>query len=230
MRSLRPSEPMASSGGSVPLTGADDDPRVGYGLAKLEGGREELRRAFELTGSFTLPGIAEQKARSALSILRSALDWLEDTDHFERAHVALDTAGRQVRERFGCHLAYDPRKGYSQTCPVALAHSRLGLSPAFIIYETECSICDHDPEDCSHITGRRYGDQVCHRVIKKGEMLEVSLVGRPNDPDARIGSISIPRSDLERDLDSRFRYGMPVSCDRCLTRCSGMTELPGAHA
>jgi hypothetical protein len=62
----------------------EDEPRVFRGLTKLESAQEDLRRAFASDGGFVLPGVREQRARAALVSFRSALDWLEDTPHFER--------------------------------------------------------------------------------------------------------------------------------------------------
>jgi hypothetical protein len=200
------------------------------GLDKLEAGLRLVGESVAPAPGFSLPGELERRAREGLALLRSAVDWLEDTEHFDNAHRAIDHAGREVRSRFGCHLTFERAKGYSQTCPVALAHSRVGMSAGFIVEEAECSICELDPEDCDHITGQRYGDEVCVRVITKASLLEVSLVSRPNQPDARVHSISLARTELESELGPSFRYGMPVSCDRCLGECVGMTELPSAHA
>lgn len=207
-----------------------NDPRTRVGLEKLETGSRLVAEAVVPSPAFSLPGELEKKARDGLAVLRSAVDWLEDTEHFDRAHRALDQAGRQVRSSFGCHLTFERAKGYSQACPVALAHSRVGMSAGFIVEEAECSICKRDPEDCEHITGQRYGDEGCVRVITRASLLEVSLVSRPNQPDARIHSMSLSRSELETALGPLFRYGMPVSCDRCLAECGGMTELPSVHA
>jgi hypothetical protein len=208
----------------------EDEQRVLLGLAKLKSGQEDLRRALAQADSFSLPGVAEQRARAALGTLRSGLDWLEDTSHFEHAHTVLDSGGRQVRERFGCRLKFDTNTGYRQTCPVALAHTRVGVSPAIVGGEVECSICGEDPEDCLHITGRRYGEEVCRHVVTEAEIFELSVVGRPNQPDARIQSIVVLESELKQSLGSDFRYGMPVSCDRCLTPCPGIEEPSGVHA
>ena len=172
----------------------------------------------------SLPGVPEAKAREGLGVLRSALDWLEDTDHFDEAHKALDAAGRQVRTTFGCCLTFYPGRGYMQECPVALAHNRVGFSVGFIIEESECSICREEPEDCDHITGQTYDGVVCVRVVKKADLFEVSLVDRPREPDARISSLQVPTADLEHTLPAGF-YGKPVSCDRCLHGCTGITEF-----
>jgi hypothetical protein len=104
------------------------------------------------------------------------------------------------------------------------------MSAGFIVEEAECSICKRDPEDCEHITGQPYGKEICIRVITRACLLEVSLVSRPNQPDARVHVMSISRSELETALGRSFRYGMPVSCDRCMGECDGMAELPAVHA
>jgi len=197
---------------------------VQKGQGKLQEGSRTVQEAIELLDSVHLPGEPERRARNGLGILRSAVDWLEDSDHFDHAHKVLDDAGRLVRTTFGCKLTFEPGKGYSQTCPVALAHNRVGNSTGSIIEESECSICQEDPEDCDHIAGQVYGDEVCGRVTTKADLLEVSLVSRPKQPDARIDSVSIIRDELERELGSEFRYGMPVSCDKCLQECNGMVD------
>ena len=197
---------------------------VQWGQQKLQEGSLTVQEAIELLDAVHLPGEPERRARKGLGILRSAVDWLEDSDQFDHAHKVLDDAGRRVRTTFGCNLNFEPGKGYSQTCPVALAHNRVGCSTGFIIEESECSICGEDPEDCDHISGQFYGDEVCGRLITEADLMEVSLVSRPRQPDARIQSVSITREDLERELGSEFRYGMPVSCDKCLRECNGMVD------
>ena len=204
-------------------TGGNAD--VQRGQQKLQEGSRMVQKAVELLDAVHLPGEPERRARKGLRILRSAVNWLEDSDYFEHAHKVLDDAGRLVRTTFGCNLDFEPGKGYSQTCPVALAHNRVGCSTGFIIEESECSICGEDPEDCDHISGQLYGDEVCGRVTTKADPFEISLVSRPNQPDARIESMSITHDKLERELGSEFRYGMPVSCDKCLRECNGMVEM-----
>lgn len=73
---------------------------------------------------------AESILRGAFEPLRSAMNWLEDTSHFETAHQRLDAAGQLAREIFphGCHLTQE-NLSYYQQCPVALAHNRVGMSP-----------------------------------------------------------------------------------------------------
>jgi hypothetical protein len=166
---------------------------------------------------------AEAKARGSLEVLRSAMNWLEGTPAFEDAHQLIDEAGRFIRETFGCHLLLENGR-YFQTCPAALAHNRAGLSIGYVVQAQECSICGEDPEDCAHITGRHYGDTMCHRRITKADMLEVSLVNRPQNPDARITSISLSTPRLQDRLGPQWRPGIPVNCDNCLVPCDGVFE------
>ena len=201
-----------------------EKPKILIGLDKLADGSQTLDAALLQFEEGDSPRDSERQARNALSILRSAVDWLEDTEHFEHAHQVLDEAGRRVRLAFGCYLTFDQERGYGRTCPVDLAHNRVGMSPTMILEKVECTICGADPEDCSHIGGQSYGDKVCGRLVKKARILEVSLVSRPNQPDARIHYISVPYSDLQELLGSEFQYGMTVSCDKCLQDCIGMNE------
>lgn len=168
---------------------------------------------------------AEPLLRDSLQGFRSAMNWLEDTPAFEVAHQRLDAAGRLAREAFsrGCQVAY--RDGaYFQECPAALAHNRVGLSPGILVRAAECSICRNDPEDCSHITGRVYAGEKCVRVITSAEILEVSLVGRPASPDARFQSVSVPLEDLQERLGAQLSLGTAVTCDLCLSNCTGVVR------
>lgn len=98
------------------------------------------------------------------------------------------------------------------------------MSIGGIIRGVECSICGLDPEDCEHITGRAYGDEVCHRIITDIDLQEISLVGRPEQPDARVTSVSIDSREIQAALGPAWHPGMPVSCDRCLNGCSGISD------
>lgn len=201
---------------------ATRDPRLEVGLARLREGRRQLRSSRKRAAEGD-PG-AESKARAALATLRSAMDWLEDTERFEEAHRELDRASRWVRRRFGCELHWTGQR-YEQRCPVALAHTRVGMSIGYVVREAECSVCGADPDLCPHVTGRVYGGRPCFRVIKRADLLEVSLVPRPEHPDARITAVSVPLADLREQLGERFVPGMRVSCDRCLRPCAGVVEL-----
>jgi hypothetical protein len=168
---------------------------------------------------------AEKAARASLGVFRSAMDWLEDSTEFEHAHRLIDLAGAYVRRTFGCRLHRDG-KTYAQRCPVALAHNRVGMSATYVVLEAECSICHEDPATCSHITGRVYDGERCHRIVVKADLLEASFVRRPRLPDARITSVSLDVDQLQDKLGPSWSPGLPVSCDRCLESCDGVHEAP----
>jgi hypothetical protein len=203
-----------------------------FEAARLERGRRFLAQGRREVGEVEFMLLrrdprqaAEQLARAALATLRRAMDWLEDTPEFEEAHRALDQAGAYVRRTFGCELPWDGNE-YQQRCPVALAHVRVGMSIAYVVRERHCSICGQDPDGCPHIRGRIYDGHVCHSVVTRADLLEVSLVSRPVDLDARIESMSVPRDTLRAGLGPDFRPDMRITCDRCLGPCGGVTELP----
>ncbi len=189
-----------------------------------------MRRGSQLYGTavrlLATPGRrkdAEEALSGSLRSLRSAMNWLEDTPDFETAHQRLDGAGGLQRRHFpkNCRLTFKD-DAYFQECPVALAHNRVGLSVGAVIRESECSICHRDPDDCPHISGRVYDGDVCVRIIKRFDVDEVSFVGRPNMPDARIQSMWVEMAELREALGDSFRDGMDVFCDRCLKPCHGV--------
>jgi hypothetical protein len=169
---------------------------------------------------------SESEARQLLVMLRSLMDHVEDTALFEPAHDLLDQAGKFVRETYGCLLE---RVGttYYETCPVTLAHVRLGFSVGVVVKARECSICGQDPEDCEHIKGVEYGGHMCSHRLTELALTEVSLVARPAQPDARILRISVPIEELRTALGPGWSPGIEVSCDKCLTPCRGVSRPLG---
>ena len=222
----------------------------GFGLARLREGQVAISRA-RLAHLRDDRG-AESLARDALRILRAAIDNLDDLPEQLDAHFSLDHAGLWVRKTFGCWLAQD-EKGYWRTCPVDLGHQRWGMSPGMTNVVRTCMVCGRDPRACRHVAGRTYnapalridgycnvcgtenpcahaaGDIhtiVCTRHINSAEVQEISLVRRPANTAARIGSIGVSTKELEVSLGADgWLPGMPVSCDRCLHPCNGLLEL-----
>ena len=195
------------------------------GLDKLSSARKAFNQARYLSQADL--GDAEPAARSALSVARSAMDWLEDTDHFDEAHDLLHEIGRFIRSTWRCSFGHD-NQGYWRECPADLAHIRCGMSPGMVIGASECSICHQEPAECDHINGRVYDGERCYRIITEvKEILEVSLVSRPAQPDARIQRVSVSTSDLQDHLGPVWKPGMPVSCDKCLSPCPGFTFPAG---
>ncbi len=195
---------------------------------------------------------AETTAREALGVLRSAVDWLEDAPEMEAAHQQLHVAGRWVRETFGCELPWsEEHNAYTEVCPVALAHTRVGFSPEFAEVESTCTICGESPFLCSHITGRTYHapripiGKLCNVCLKDdcalhetGVVYEVdcvhvvthvvvegvSIVDRPANPDARIHMMTLSMKELSASLGVELAPRTPISCDKCLSPCTGLRD------
>jgi hypothetical protein len=55
------------------------------------------------------------------------------------------------------------------------------FSSAFIVRESECSICGAEYGECSHVKGRPYIGKLCARIVKKADLQEVSVVCDPAD-------------------------------------------------
>jgi len=194
---------------------------------------------------------AERAARVAIQSIVHGFWRAEGTRLEEAQHRLMHRIGRWTRRTFGCHLELDGNQ-YFETCPIQMAHRRMGFSPAFVA-DRICSICDQDLSQCEHRRGRSYWVRgvpgpdgycrVCHTteckhrpdrlyraqvisIVKEvTELVEVSVVNRPAQPSARPTRISVSSSDLRAALGPEFRVGVPVSCDLCLGDCWGFTEL-----
>ncbi len=242
--------------GSFPTAGPDDDlyaadldEKIGRRRAAAQSLLRDAREAVE--GHIDAQSLdnAEKDARAALALFARSLDWAEDTEEEDEAHRLMDQAGTWVRETFGCRLTRSGTK-YSQTCPVALAHNRIGMSIGGTAKRL-CSLCGGDLSECEHIPGTSYlvpggvsplgWCRVClqeacehtpdqnHRVpvvgiIKEMDLVEVSFVPKPAQPEARIMEMSIPVSELVEALGDEFIPGDEVSCDACLLQCRGLTK------
>lgn len=195
---------------------------------------------------------AEAVARSALADFASALNWAEDSVLEGSVHARMDQAGRWVREAFGCTLRRDGNV-YSRTCPVDLAHNRIGLSIGGFSRKL-CSICGDDFSECEHKPGVEYRVQgggveplgwcrVCGKregcehfadetyrarlivIVVEMDLDEISLVAKPAYPDARLTSISYSVRELKDALGNDFEPGVEVDCNRCLRPCRGLNRL-----
>ncbi len=194
-----------------------------HGLKLLREAKSEMGEA-KIAEVISGPSaVADQHARKALDLYRSAMNWLEDTEHFEVAHQQMDKAGAYIKRTFGCYLALEKGE-YSQRCPLALAHNRIGMSPTFLIDKVECSICGRDPDCCEHIRSRTYDGERCTHIISEATLISASLVSRPAQPDARLLGVPISFRELQAQFGPRFERGMRVRCDRCLTPCDGVSN------
>jgi hypothetical protein len=250
------SAPSGEVTGSFPTAGPDDDlhaadldEQISRRRAAAQSLLRDARGAVEGPVAAQSLDNAEKDARAALTLFARSLDWAEDTEEEDEAHRLMDQAGAWVRETFGCQLTRSETQ-YSQTCPVALAHNRIGMSIGGTAKRL-CSLCGGDLSECEHIPGTSYlvpggvsplgWCRVClqeacehtpdqnHRVpvvgiIKEMDLVEVSFVPKPAQPEARIMEMSIPVSELVEALGDEFIPGDEVSCDACLLQCRGLTK------
>jgi hypothetical protein len=195
---------------------------------------------------------AEQYARESLRLAASAFWIAEDSPLEDAAHDDLDKLGRWTRETFGCALSFEDGH-YVQTCPIAIAHKRVGCSVGMLVTNRICAICgekfpdvcihragvvyhvDGGPNqlgfcrvcgsaDCSkHVIGRTY-PTVQTRIVLEAELEEISLVRRPAQPEARLTKLPVSWDEIRQSYPGT-RSGDRVSCDRCLYPCSGIQEV-----
>jgi hypothetical protein len=181
--------------------------------------------------------------------------WLaEDSDLETEMHEDLDKYGRWKREKFGCSYLVEDGT-YYQTCPCAIAHTRVGLSPGMLVTERICAICQlRFPEECKHRAGRLYwveggrgprglcqvcGSNECQehtegvryrtlqvRVVMEAELEEISIVRRPANPLARMTKIPVSWNSIEAE-NPGVKPGSRVSCNRCLFSCEGILDPIG---
>jgi hypothetical protein len=194
---------------------------------------------------------AEKCARASLDRVVRAFWWSEELPEEEPIHELMHDLGRWVRQTFGCTII--PKDGaYMETCPVSIAHRRMGMSIGFTAQRL-CSLCGEDISECLHMPGTAYlvpggiGPSGCcpvclsetctehdsahtYRVspvamIMDMDLQEISLVPRPSQPEARLTAISMSSDDLREYLGPGFVVGMPLSCNKCLSGCWGFTTL-----
>jgi hypothetical protein len=229
-----------------------------YIFEQVKGFRKAARRHFGGAKRMEKTARTEDERARAEAVARLAIDqavrgfwWAEDTDLEAREHELIHEIGRWTRQKFGCHLEFDGT-AYFETCPIQMAHRRMGMSMGFVGTRI-CTICEKDLSECEHVRGRSYwvrGERnsdgrcrVCyetecrHRasrlyrssvgavITKVTEVREVSLVSRPAQPEARLSRISVSTEGLAQTLGPTFHVGVPVSCDKCLGKCWGFARL-----
>jgi hypothetical protein len=251
-RGILASSPGAPTEGSD--AGSDADLRAHYRDKRIRQLRARAKRHWQNACRLSGQGaaVAEPEARTGIDAAVRAFWWAEDTDAEDSLHQLMHDVGRWTRRTFGCHLAYNGTR-YTHRCPIAIAHKRLGMSMAFVARRI-CSVCGQDLSECPHIRGRAYWVRggphngvecpVCMRwecehrsdrlyrasvisIVKHVDRIrEISLVGRPAQPEARLTELPIDTDDLRSHLGPAFHLGMEVSCDLCLGQCWGFDDFP----
>ena len=189
---------------SFPAAGTDDDLRKAHRRQQVESLRaaaqsrlQDARDSVEREGAAQPWQHAEKSARAALALFARSLDWAEDSEDEDEAHRLMDKAGSWVWQTFGCQLA---RSGieYRQTCPVALAHNRIGMSIGGTAKRL-CSLCGDDLSECEHIPGTSYlvpGGVILPRMVPRLPPGSLRAHTRPKPPGIR-------RGDHQRDGSRR---------------------------
>jgi len=237
----------------------EDDPAVvdAFKLEQVTSEVSRLHRAAQEAWAASLElaetdyAASAKHADDAISFGAHAFWYAEETDLEDEMHNHLDKYGEWRRVLFGCKLNFDGTD-YQQTCPVAIAHKRIGLSVGMLVRERVCAICQlRIPDECKHRGERIYnvpggigprgfcrvcGSEKCSthatgqmyrtlqtRIVTDLELEEISFVRRPAQPLARITSIPVPWAQIADKLPNAVR-GDPINCDRCLNPCTGLQE------
>jgi hypothetical protein len=234
--------------GALPWIEAEMPSEVEHGLDIAERARALYSLSMEADVSLET---ADNRARRALAVAVSALNWLEGTEFEADAHATLHEMGRDVRRRFPdtCVVTWTGDH-YSHTCPARLSHKRFGFSPGLVVGRKTCSLCGEDSSECEHLTTRKYlvkggigpggfcvvcGKDECvehsaqldywvrpiRRIEEVIEMTELSIVHRPRQPDARLQAIRLDKTELANQFGTRFNPGEPLYCHYCLMPCEG---------
>ncbi len=224
----------------------------------VENGLKLLEEALNTYNASTDDGLdndeAHALARSSLAQAASAFNWLEGSEYEDRAHAVLHDLGGKVYERFWetCTLTWTGA-GYQHTCPVRVAHKRLGFSPGMIVKKRICMLCGEDPSECEHLPDHEYkvpggkgptglcrvcGSSECTThipeemywarrtvMIAELEFDHIALVGRPRQPDARMLAVSIDTDSLREAIGAEFTPGMTVYCHQCTLPCEGVESF-----
>lgn len=105
----------------------------------------------------------EPKLRHALNMLLNVFWIVKDL----RVPISkqMHSIGAALRENYGCALEF--KDGFYFTrCPNMLLHLDFGFSMrGFENYK--CSICDMDPVDCDHRSGRKYSGVECKKFADR---------------------------------------------------------------
>lgn len=154
--SIRADAPGAPMEGSD--AGSADDLVQAYLESSVRLHRRQAAQAFKDAQHYKAkdPERAMAVVGTALISAARAFWWAEDSPLEERQHQLMHQIGRWKRKNLGCSLSHDGTR-YTQKCPVAIAHKKIGFSIGFTAIRF-CSICREDlsSDACSHFRDRTY--------------------------------------------------------------------------
>ena len=191
----------------------------------------------------------ESNARDALRFAVNALNLLEDTPDEDDAHRLVHEIGAFVSRHYGCKIILEGDQ-WNWTCPVTLAHLRVGYSVGFTATRI-CSICRADISECPHLPNRLYQVRVGDRrtcpcgifdcqkhedgevietspsaIIENANLQEISLVARPRDPLARILTIGFTSEKMSKIIGGKTipETVTKMECFHCRQTCTGLWD------
>lgn len=211
--------------------------------------RGEWKQFQAIIDQRTLDAI-EPHIKKATTLAVAALNYLEDHELKDEAHLAIHAAAFVKRGLFGCPIVL--RDGeYWTDCPINISHLRIGSS-AGLVSDFACSICARLVEDCDHQMGEPYqkeaerddgvcsicGAAECQHVVGQSYLVvayasainavlqEASLVARPRYPQARIVEVTKDLGEMGNDprVRSAAEHGI-LNCDADLGPCKGFNEV-----
>ncbi|MFC8492451.1 hypothetical protein ACFUJU_16970 [Streptomyces sp. NPDC057235] len=161
MKNNSPNSAIRLGSPNAPIEGSDAGPSDDLVRAHLESNVRRYRRQAkqalsDAQRSVNNPERSLRFSEISLSAAAKAFWWAEDTPLEDRQHQLMHQVGRWKRKNLGCSLTYDG-VNYSQRCPIAIAHKKIGFSIGFTAVRF-CSICNEDlsSENCSHFRDRSY--------------------------------------------------------------------------
>jgi hypothetical protein len=191
----------------------------------------------------------ESNARDALRFAANAINLLEDTQDEDDAHRLVHEIGAFVSWHYGCKIILEDGQ-WNWTCPVTLAHLRVGYSVGFTATRI-CSICREDISECPHLPNRLYQVRVDDRrscpcgtfdcqkheegevietspsaIIENADLQEISLVARPRDPLARILTIGFTSEKMSKIIGGKTipETVTEMGCFHCRQACTGLWD------
>ncbi len=200
---------------------------------------------------------AEAKVQEALDASARAFWWAEDSSLEDRQHQLLHKIGRWKRRSLGCSIFFNGKTyaqrcpvaiahkkmgfsmGFTATRICSICRSDLASDecPHFrdrsywvrggADADGPCRVCTQDV--CKHRADTLYRVSVVGIISAQSNMVlhEISIVRKPAQPEARLTEIPIDTGELARHLGVNFLPGVSVSCDQCVGKCPGFTEVSG---
>ncbi|MBX9721354.1 MAG: hypothetical protein K2X81_08170 [Candidatus Obscuribacterales bacterium] len=74
------------------------------------------------------------------------------------------------------------------------------MSAGIVIKKATCSICSSNYENCSHILGKIYDGELCHRIVEEVDLKEVSVLLEEEPYDRRCRITHLSKAGIKTNL------------------------------